>query len=525
MAGELPPVRRPLLFLCPPKQRSFTVMPTRRTTTILLAAATTIAVVLGVGTPVYAAAPYPNVANDTVWQDAAGTPIKAQGGNVLKVGATYYWVGTGMDKSPDPANPLPKSVNLYSSSDLENWAFVKSLVTQSGTGDFAAGKWLGRPQLVLNPNTGQFILTVELGGGRVNSAQKSLGNAVGFFTSASIDGDYSFHGKQYPDGLTRGDGSIFVDGDNAYMVYVGDSAESRNVSINVAPLSSDWLTLQPHFWTDTNSNHNEAPAIVKIGAKYYLFASGMNYWAGTPTSYRTSTDLLDWSAWSTMSTEPASNTSFGTQFEQIIPVTGTAGTSYLYNGDRYSQFYAPTADPAPGGIGRNAWYPVTFSATGVPTLHGNTDVSVDAPAGTLAVNEVANGRFDQDLPGTFIPQWTATGTNGAAKVENTTTPGNRQLTLWNAATYNTWVAQSVTLPNGTYTVSFDYKSSGGQNNAYFSVKNHGSAEIQTPLTAQSSWTAKTVTFTVTTGSVRIGFWSDGPGGKWTNVDNVSIWKN
>ncbi|THG33984.1 hypothetical protein E6C70_11205 [Glaciibacter flavus] len=486
------------------------------------AVAVALAVAVGGAAPAQAADPYDDIANDTVWLDTAAAPIKAQGGNVFQEGDTWYWVGTGMDKSSDLSNPLAKSINLYSSSDLEKWTFEKALVTQSGTtGDLKTGAWLGRPQLIHNEEFGKYIIWAEVASGLTNSLGKSLGNAQAVFVSDSLTGTYTYQGKQLTQGRSAGDRSVFVEGDNAYLVYVRDSTETRNVDLNIAPLSADWLTVGAPIWTG-DYGHHEAPGIVKVGSTYYLFASGMNDWAGTPTAYRTSTNLVTWSTWANVVNQPASSTSFGTQFEQIIPVTGTNGTAFIYNGDRYSQFYGGKT-PAPGGIGRNAWYPLTFDA-GVPTLHGATDVSVDVASGTLDWNEVANGRFDQEVAGTTIPQWAATGTAGAVKVENTSSDvTNRQLTLWSANAFNAWVAQNVTLPNGTYTLTFDYKASGNATKAFFSIKNHGGTEIQTDLNAaQSSWATKNVTFTVTTGTARIGAWLDGTGGQWLNIDNVSI---
>ncbi|MFJ6727853.1 family 43 glycosylhydrolase [Streptomyces sp. NPDC091281] len=481
--------------------------------TVLAAGAATALALGGPAPSAGAADPVPSVANDTVWRDTAGDPVLAQGGNVLKVGSAYYWVGTSL------VSGQPKHVNLYRSTDLETWTFEGPILSQSGTtGDLATGKWLGRPQLVHNPTTGMYVLVVE-----VNGPTAGLGNSVLFATSPTVDGTYTPGTSSLVNGYTMGDHSVFVDGDDAYLVYVGDNATTRNVSMNVAPLDADWTSVKPAVSTGWD-NLREAPAILKKDSAYYMFASGKDWWNATATSYRTSTDLKTWSAWKTLATDPPSGNSYGTQFEQIIPVVGSESTSYLYNGDRYSQFHGGTA-PAPGGIGRNAWYPLTFT-DGVPTLHGATTVDVDAAAGTLRADEIANGRFDQDVAGTAIPQWSVSGTAGATKVEDTTDPGNRRLAMWSAGPYNAWAAQDLTLPNGTYTLSFDHRSSGGQTNAYVSVKNYGGPEIQTSLkTAQPTWATRTVTFTVTNGSARVGIWTDGPGGKWLNLDNVSVWRN
>ncbi|MFD7313542.1 family 43 glycosylhydrolase [Streptomyces sp. NPDC059883] len=482
-------------------------------TTTLTAA---VALALGgtVTLPAHAAGPSSVIANDTVWTDTDGNPILAQGGNVLKVGATYYWVGTKL------VSGRPKQVNLYSSTDLENWTFRGPVLSQSGTeGPLAAtgNLWLGRPQLIRNPATGTFVLVVEV----TDPATKR--NHVLFATSPTVDGAYkpTDDGATPVNGTTMGDHSVFVDGSDAYLVYVGDQGGDINSTLNVAPLDTNWTKVKPAVWSERNTGHKEAPGIVKAGATYYMFASGMDWWNATPTSYRTGKDMSSWGqdSWKSVATRPASDNSYGTQFEQIIPVVGTQGTSYLYNGDRYSQYHG-TGAPAPGGIGHNAWYPLTFEG-GVPRLHGYTDVDVDAAAGTVTGNPVANGRFDQDVTGSRIPQW---GVTGAARVdESTVGDGRRQLTLWDDAAYSAWADQQVALPNGSYKLSFDYRTSGGQNNAYFEVKDHGSAAVRTDLTTkQGAWTTKTVNFTVTSGKANLGIWADSAKDTWLNVDNVSV---
>ncbi|ANJ28337.1 family 43 glycosylhydrolase [Agromyces aureus] len=522
--------------------------------------------------------------NDTVWHDTQGNPIKAQGGNVLKVGPTYYWVGTAMDpKGSAPVAPA-KAVNLYKSTDLENWEFVRALVTQwdndlddDGTadvpnaqspvpggdpaGDLTAGKWLGRPQLARHPD-GRFILTLEVGGNRTSTAG-GLGNATGFFESTTgIEGEFTYLQKQYvdvtssdPDGLTRGDGSLYVDGANAYLVYVGDSKTWRNVEgVRVAPLSADWRTILPHTHDDTVAEY-EAPAITKIGSTYYMFASKKRYWDGTDTYYRTSTDPTNWTGrtWTKMTTNPVKEgsgndlvRSYGTQFEQVFPVTSTDGTttSYLYNGDRYSQFFGGK-DPAPAGIGRNAWYPVTFDAAGVPTLHGATQVDVNAAAGTLSWNPVANGGFGQGAPFEtyipaladsatydpatayrFVPRWIVSGTTAAVKVqERTDAADDRQLKFQGATAFSASVAQEVGLERGSYRISFKMKGSGGFNDAYLFVKNHGVGEQHATVnTAANSWTTVSLDFDVSSEKVRFGFYANGAAGKWLSLDDVVITK-
>ncbi|MFD5340656.1 family 43 glycosylhydrolase [Streptomyces hawaiiensis] len=481
-----------------------------------LTAALALALTGSLSAPAHATVPDSVIANDTVWKDTDGNPILAQGGNVLKVGSTYYWVGQRLVKGQ------PKAVNLYSSTDLENWKFEGPILSQSGTtGPLATGRWLGRPQLMRNPN-GTFVLVVEVNdgpGGR---------NQMLFATSPTVDGTYTptTQNSVKVNGNTTGDHSVFVDGPNAYLVYIGDTSTGINQTVNIARLNADWTAVadEPPIWSASNSAHTEAPAIVKVGATYYLFASGMDWWDATPTSYRTSTAMTSagWSqgSWQRVVTRPGSANSFGTQFEQIIPVVGSQGTSYLYNGDRYSQFYCDDTTKAPGGVGLNAWYPLTFEA-GAPVLHGNTDVDVDVVRGKITGNRVANGRFDQAAAGP-VTNWVVKAGSSAETQESSAVPctdrKNRQLSV-----YSGYVSQHLSLPNGTYELSFDYRSSGGQKNAYVEVKNHGST---TPVrvhvnTSQYEWATKKITFTVTSGKADLGVWADAGG--WLNIDNVSVW--
>jgi hypothetical protein len=513
--------------------------------------------------PAHAAAPSDHIANDTAWRDTAGNEIKAQGGNVFKENGVWYWVGTSMDPKVG-TTPAPKSINLYSSPDLENWTFVKALVTQSDdpsavphvTGadmsDLAVtgSKWLGRPQLIHKPG-GKYVIWVEVGGGKTytkpDGTVVSLGNGQGVFTSDTINGTYTYQGKQFvsrrnADGTTTdntytgGDRSVFVDGANAYLVYVGDSTTTRNVDINVAPLDSTWQNVGKPIVSRTISGH-EAPGMVKVGATYYLFASGQHWWAGTPTSYLKGDSIATLgTSWSYVAKNPnypnpadpsAPTDSFGTQFEQIIPVTDAQGAvkSYLYNGDRYSQWYTGS-DQAPSGTGRNAWYPMTFDASGVPTLHGATDVDVDATAGTVSWSPIANGRFDQrrfdDSTGAN-PYWTLTGTAAVQATSNAVT--KQQLVLGGTNTAGS-AAQKVTLPNGTYTLGFDYKTQGVADHASVSVAGNGATVSPVQLTApQTSFAHRTVTFTVTTGTVTITASVDSAAWSQLQIDDVSLWRS
>jgi hypothetical protein len=500
-----------------------------------------------------------HIENDTQWIDAAGNPILAQGGNVQKAGATWYWVGSALVAGQ------PKSINLYSSTDLTNWTFVKSLVTQwGGTGtspvpgdtaandpagdQFVSGQWLGRPQLIHNTAHHQWVLWAEVG-----SHTGAKGNAQAVFTTADDDiaGTYTLRSQPNDPALgnqdylvqdqagnlvTSGDRSVFVDGDNAYLVYVGDSTTQRNQSVNIAPLDDTWTKVGAPIWT-LPFGGQEAPGLVRVGTTYYLFASGQKGWDPTQTVFKTSSTTLKGfptaaGTWTPVTEAPSSGTqnSFATQFEQIIPVTDSNGVvqSYLYNGDRYSEFADQAQVPGSlSGVGRNAFYPIAFDG-GTPKLFGATDVSVNASSGTLNWNRVVNGRFD--MTGAIngkVPYWTSSGTSGATTIAKRT-GSNAQELVQTGTAFTSWNSQTISLPNGSYRAEVWYRLAGTPQNAYLGIKandvTNPSAEIRTAFTTGgSTFTTTTVDFSVTSGKVTIGSWIDATGSATLETDAYSIW--
>ncbi|MBG6056053.1 hypothetical protein IWX81_002485 [Salinibacterium sp. CAN_S4] len=488
----------------------------------LLVSAALVAIALVASGAPAAAAPRTSIPNDTWWYDAGGKIMSSQGGSVLKVGNTYYWVG--IEFATTGQYPFG-AVNMYQSTDLVNWTFVKAIVTPQTSGDLASGRWVGRPDLVYNPTTSTYVLIMEIDG---SGSGVGPGNKIGFATSSTVTGTYTYRGSTAVNGSTMGDHSVFVDGPNAYLAYSGDTPGDvglggRNVTINIAQLANDWLSVRPAMFSEANGGH-EAPFILKIGSKFHWFTSGTNWWASTATQHRVSTTLTAWPAWNAVATTPASPDSFNTQFDFIIPITGTSGTSYIAAGDRYTNFQGQ-GYPAPTGIGRNAWMPLTFAGD-TPTLHGYSDLTINLASGSLGGNAIANARFENE-GGTQTPaSWSEFGDRAPTYTRTGGVTGNR-LTFSSTAKYDSYVYQTITgLRNGTYTLSVQMTGSGTHEWAALIGKPSGSLEAQANLNfVASQWTTRTVTFTVTNGSAEIGVYVKGTPNSWIKLDNFSLTRN
>jgi beta-glucanase (GH16 family) len=83
--------------------------------------------------------------------------------------------------------------------------------------------------------------------------------------------------------------------------------------------------------------------------------------------------------------------------------------------------------------------------------------------------------------------------------------------------------QDITVPNGVYQFKAYAKSSGGQQQAAFRIKNYGGNDIVMNINASSDYTLYQQTVNVTTGSVRIEIACESEGiDKYLDVDDVSL---
>ncbi len=300
------------------------------------------------------------IINNSVWHDASGNEILAQGGSMIQVGSTFYWYGYDTSGS---------DVRCYSSTDLKNWTFVGISVN--------AGSWHGRPEVVYNSATAKYVMLTEApnGSGR---------NAVAYYTSSTPTGAFTLQRSDNTIfSVPMGDHGVFKDTDgNAYLLAVTDDNGVANGTLKIVKLNSDYLGLNSIVmsWTAQSGDKREAPSMLKRGSTYYLFTSRTAGWNSSETKYWKSTSLSSgWSALTLADTVPTSTDSFNTQHDFIITVNGSKGTTYIYAGDRYSQFTGV-------GVGKNAWYPLTFDGNGAPTINGYGQWTIDTATGLWSAN-------------------------------------------------------------------------------------------------------------------------------------------
>ncbi|MBP2000243.1 hypothetical protein J2Z69_001262 [Paenibacillus shirakamiensis] len=308
-----------------------------------------------------------DIVNANQWRDTAGNPIQAHAGGALKVGEYYYWYG--VERNDDPGKTF-KQINMYKSSDLKNWTFVHSLITQNSHPDLISSK-IERPKVIYNAATGKYIMWMHY----ENGADYSLAESA-VAESSTIDGDYTFLGHARPQvgGISyeSRDCTAFVD-DNGVAYFI--SSSNGNANLNLYRLAPDYKSIQSLQASLFSGQYREAPALIKRNGYYYLLTSGATGWNYNQAKYAYSSSLS--TGWSALLSIGSPSTYEG-QGNYILPVIGTSGTDYLYMTDRHAGAFGE-----PFNNGKYVWHKIQFVSDTSLKLDWFPKLTVDTSLGLI----------------------------------------------------------------------------------------------------------------------------------------------
>ena len=157
--------------------------------------------------------------------------------------------------------------------------------------------------------------------------------------------------------------------------------------LRIDRLSADYTSAQSAVATFPEL---EAPAIAKVSGRYFLLASHLTGWSTNDNVYATATSLAGpWSGFTNVA--PAGTRTYDSQTSFLLPVTGSAGTSYVYVGDRWNAGDLNSSLPV--------WLPITLTAGGTAALSWFSSWGIDTATGsvTLPVNRLVGSQSGRCL--------------------------------------------------------------------------------------------------------------------------------
>ncbi|MBN8459527.1 MAG: autotransporter-associated beta strand repeat-containing protein [Verrucomicrobia bacterium] len=306
------------------------------------------------------------------WRDTAGNRIEAHEGGVIQEGGTFYLYGT--DRSQN--NSWFHSINMYSSTDLVHWTFRNKIMAYWSHADLN-DRVVERPKILHCPSTGKYVLWWHHENSGYSLAE------VGIATCDTIDGDYQLKWHWRPRGADSRDMSVFQDTDGkAYLI----ASVYGNTQSAIYQLSDDYTDCPTNaIYSSGGGINGEGHSILKVGGTYFWFKSGYGGWPPNDNYYSTATSM--WGPWTNRGEfVPDGSVTFYSQCYNTLAVTGTAGTTYMFMGDRWH--------PNAHSQDRTIWLPLTISGT-TASIRWYDAWTIDTVAGTWSSgsNVLAGGTY------------------------------------------------------------------------------------------------------------------------------------
>jgi len=305
--------------------------------------------------------------------DIDGKEIQSQAPYVVKFGEKWYMYGVDMSTYVFPSDPASAvfPVTCYSSPDLSSlsWKFEDTVLTVPYFKSLnpETGAW--PPRVLFNAKNNQYVLIARPSNG--------YGGVVNVFTSSTPTGRFVFHNTMQ-NISSIGDFNVFVDTDGkGYLV--GDYMPGRYTV--VYQLNADYYGVNTP-WLANTGVAIEGLGMVKHGGTYFIFGSGLTWWDPNDNFYLTAPSPAG--PWTNRGLfVPQGSRTYDSQTWHVLSVSGSAGTTCVFIGQRWLNFHD----------GRQIWLPLVFNSnTTVATMQWYDKWYLDAQTGAWSGTTVVNGR-------------------------------------------------------------------------------------------------------------------------------------
>jgi Glycosyl hydrolases family 43 len=331
------------------------------------------------------------------WLDTSGNLVNAHGVGFIKVGNTYYMVGeqrSGLNDtySGSMANGEDafSGISMYSTTDFVNWTFVGTVVKPVPGTILYPPQCGERPKILYNASTSKYVIYIKMMT-QTGSPSVYIGSFA-VLTSSSISGPYTLQGTLSLTGAD--DFQVFQDTDGSQYLVRSEG--------KLYKLSADALSIASTVKTGIQSG--EGVSLYQAGSTYFWQSSQGSYWHCNDNSYSTATSLTGtWTSHGNFC--PSGSKTWESQDTAVVTVAGTAGTTYIYVGDRWVNGHLPASTLVMQPLTVNG------STESIPTYNPTWNLDVAAgtwsavtPSGT-SVNDNTTGTGPNQF--TYSSGWTA----------------------------------------------------------------------------------------------------------------------
>ena len=313
--------------------------------------------------------------------DDRGKEVSAHGANIIKDVDTFYMFG---EAHVDGANDFA-GFNCYSSKDLYNWKFEGVALGVQPSGALGPKTVGERPKVMKSPSTGEYVMLMHA------DALDYRDPYIGFATSKSITGPYTFQGPLLFHGqpIKKWDMGTFQDKDGAgyVLLHGGD----------IYRLADDYHSVTELVNAAMDKGF-ESPAIFRDGDTYYFLGSNLTGWERNDNYYYSAMSLKG--PWVNRGLiAPGGTLTWNSQVTFVLPVTGSAGTTYMFMGDRWSY-------PRQATAATYVWQPLTVKDGAISIGEYHEAWTIDARTGRAGPADAQSSVIDDtDRRVTYAGNW------------------------------------------------------------------------------------------------------------------------
>lgn len=309
--------------------------------------------------------------------DDQGAPVNAHGGGILREGDTFYLHGE-LFSSTTTDNDF-NGFSMYSSKDLTSWHNEGIILPRQPDGELGPKRKGERPHIIRCPDTGEFVLYAHAA-----SSDYQTDREVVYATSMTVTGQYQYRGPlENASGqvAAHSDMSAYADETGAYVLTEGG---------HVYTLSRDchsWLTDKSVPQVNGDSGGSESPTVFKAKDTYYWIGSYKTGWRANNDFYATAAAITGpWTYRGFLApvSDPKDQLSdertWLSQSTWVQPVSGCAGTVYVYWGDHWDGNLDTKAPGKHNALATYVFQPLVFDedAISLPSYHASWKLDVGA---------------------------------------------------------------------------------------------------------------------------------------------------